>query len=53
MILGTEEKYNVQAFLWTLDSRGIKAKKYNIADEEELKEQIKLINSFLKLTYWY
>ena len=28
-------------------------KKYNIAKQEELEEQTKLINSFLKLAYWY
>ena len=43
----------LKAFLWTLDSREIKAEKYNISDEEELEEQTKLINSFLKLEYWY
>lgn len=43
----------VKAFLWTLSSRDIKGQKYNIAKEEELEEQIKLINSFLKLAYWY
>lgn len=43
----------LKAFLWTLDSRNIKAKKYNVATEEELEEQTKLVNSFLKLAYWY
>ena len=43
----------LKAFLWTLDSRNIKAKKYNISTEGELKEQTKLVNSFLKLAYWY
>lgn len=43
----------LKAFLWTLSSRDIKGKKYNVADEEELEEQTKLINSFLKLAYWY
>ena len=42
-----------KAFLWTLDSRNIKAKKYNVSTEEELEEQTKLVNSFLKLAYWY
>ena len=36
-----------------LDSRNIKAKKYNVSTEEELEEQTKLVNSFLKLVYWY
>ena len=42
-----------KAFLWTLESRDIKPKKYNITKTEELEEQIKLVNSFLKLAYWY
>ena len=28
----------LKAFLWTLDSRNIKAKKYNVSTEEELEE---------------
>ena len=43
----------LKAFLWTLDSRDIKAQKYDISNKEELEEQTKLINSFLKLAYWY
>lgn len=43
----------LKAFLWTLDSRNIKARKYNVSTEEELEEQTKLVNSFLKLSYWY
>ncbi len=43
----------IKAFLWTLSSRNIKGKKYNVSNIEELEEQTKLINSFLKLAYWY
>lgn len=43
----------LKAFLWTLSSRNINGEIYNIADREELEEQIKLVNSFLKLAYWY
>ena len=43
----------IKAFLWTLESRDIKPKRYNIAKNEDLEEQTKLINSFLKLAYWY
>ena len=43
----------LKAFLWTLSSRNINGKKYNIAKVEDLEEQTKLINSFLKLAYWY
>ena len=48
------EKFpKMKAFLWTIESRDIKAEKYNISEIEELEEQAKLINSFLKLAYWY
>lgn len=48
------EKFpRIKAFLWTLQSRDIQGKKYNIATQEELEEQTKLIQSFLKLAYWY
>lgn len=42
-----------KAFLWTLDSRNIQGKEYNVSSSEELEEQVKLINSILKLAYWY
>lgn len=42
-----------KAFLWTIKSRNINGKKYNISNEDELEEQAKLVNSFLKLAYWY
>lgn len=42
-----------KAFLWTLQSRNINGKRYNSSTEEELEEQAKLVNSFLKLAYWY
>lgn len=42
-----------KAFLWTLESRNIKPKEYKISKVEDLEEQIKLVNSFLKLAYWY
>ena len=43
----------LKAFLWTLSSRNMNGMKYNIAKKEELEEQTKLVNSFLKLSYWY
>lgn len=47
------DKYpNFKAFLWTLESRGINGKCYEVLKEEELKEQIKIINMFLRLAYW-
>ena len=49
----TERFPKFKAFLWTLSSRNIIGKRYNIVLKEELEEQAKLINSFLKLAYWY
>lgn len=49
----TKKFPRLKAFLWTLESRKIKPKEYNIATKEELEEQTKLANSFLKLAYWY
>ena len=53
----SEENINryprVKAFLWTIEARGMKGKKYQVAKKEDLEEQIKIINSFLKLAYWY
>lgn len=43
----------LKAFLWTLSSRNIIGEKYNVSNKEELEEQTKLVNSFLKLAYWY
>ena len=43
----------LKAFLWTLQARNIDAKKFNVANKEDLEEQTKLINSFIKLAYWY
>lgn len=52
-----EDNINVfprlKAFLWTLESRNIKGKRYNVSTKEELEEQTKLMNSFIKLAYWY
>lgn len=42
-----------KAFLWTLSSRNLIAKEYDNEDNEELEEQAKLIDAFLKLAYWY
>lgn len=31
----------------------MKPRQYNVSNKEELEEQTKLVNSFLKLAYWY
>lgn len=49
----TDKYPRVKAFLWTIEARGMKGKKYQIAKKEDLEEQIKIVNSFLKLAYWY
>ena len=47
------ERYpKLKAFLWTLESRGIKGFEYGMATHEELEEQTKIINSILNLQYW-
>lgn len=53
MKLNTNKFPKFKAFLWTLESRNILPKKYNISSHEELEEQMKLVNSILKLAYWY
>ena len=48
------EKFpKLKAFIWTLSSRNMIGKQYNVSKKEDLKEQTKLINSFLNLAYWY
>ena len=48
------ERYpRFKAFLWTIEGKGIIGKEYNISNEEELEEQAKIVNSILKLAYWY
>ena len=42
-----------KAFLWTVTSRNIVAEEYEIETNDDLEEQAKLVNSFLKLAYWY
>lgn len=47
------EKYpKLQAFLWTLESRGMIGKYYGTVKPEDLEEQVKLVNMFLNLVYW-
>jgi hypothetical protein len=42
----------LKAFLWTLESRGIKGRYYGISCDADLYEQIKLVKMFLSLMYW-
>lgn len=43
----------LKAFLWSIDFIDTDYKKYGVANKEDLEEQTKLINSMLKLAYWY
>ena len=48
------DKYpNIKSFLWSLESRGIDGTNYGVLSEEEFSEQIKILNMFLRLSYWY
>jgi hypothetical protein len=47
------EKYpSLKAFLWTISSRGMMPLHFGVSGEAVLEEQVKLLNSFLKLAYW-
>lgn len=47
------EKYpKFEAFLWTLEPRGITSKYYGVVSQEDLEEQAKLVNMILNLAYW-
>lgn len=48
-----EEYPRVKALLWMLESRGIIGKRNDASNDEELVEQAKLMNSFMKMAYWY
>lgn len=39
------------AFLWTIESRNMIGKYYGVVNSQDLQEQAKLINMFLKLVY--
>ena len=42
----------LEAFLWTIESREMMPEYFGEAEIHDMEEQIKLINSFLKLAYW-
>ena len=47
------ERYpRLKAFLWTVSSRGMEPQYFGVSDTAVLDEQIKLLDSFLKLAYW-
>ena len=42
----------LQAFLWTVSSRGMVPQHFGVSDDADMEEQVKLIHSILKLAYW-
>ncbi len=48
------EKYpNFKSFLWSLESRDILGEHYGVLSTEEFCEQVRIINMFLRLSYWF
>lgn len=43
---------NFKSFIWSLESRGIYGKNYEVLSEEEFSELVNIVNVFLKLSYW-
>lgn len=43
---------NFKSFIWSLESRGIYGKNYDVLSQEDYTELLKIINMFLKLSYW-
>lgn len=43
---------NCKSFIWSLESRGIYGKNYEVLSQEDYKELFKIVNMFLKLSYW-
>lgn len=48
----TEQYPCFKAFLWTIESKGMVGSYYGIVSTEDLNEQAKLVQMFLKLMYW-
>ena len=48
----TDKYPKLKAFLWTLESRGIKGENFGITPLNDLEEQVKLVIMFLDLLYW-
>lgn len=43
---------NFKSFLWSLESRGICGKNYGLLSQVDFNELSKIVNMFLKLSYW-
>lgn len=44
---------NAKSFLWSLESREVYGKSYEVLSNEEFNELTKILNMFLKLSYWH
>lgn len=40
------------ALLWTLESRGMVGRKYDVLNEDDFSEMVKTVRMFFKLSYW-
>lgn len=47
-----EQHPKFKAFLWTIESRGMRGERLGLTSESVLKEQAKLIQSILNMQYW-
>ena len=47
-----EEYPRFKCLLWTIEGLGFVGKHYGISKEEDIKEQIKILEMFLRLSYW-
>ena len=43
---------NYKSFLWSLESRGIQGRNYDVLSKQEFEELAKIVNMFLRLAYW-
>lgn len=43
---------NMKSLIWSLESRGIRGYNFGVLSKEEFEEQVRILNMFLKLSYW-
>lgn len=48
----TDKYSSYKSFLWSLESRGIYGKSFGVLSQEDFEELVKIVNMFLKLSYW-
>lgn len=47
-----EEHPRFKCLLWTLEGLGFNGQEYGVSREQDVKEQIKTLEMFLRLSYW-